>query len=55
MKSFTTAGTVIPAALVLGAAPAAQVDIEVNANVVNTSFLQKIAGHHPLILRVRFS
>ncbi|MFD9305421.1 hypothetical protein ACFWCB_22665 [Streptomyces sp. NPDC060048] len=50
MKSFVPAGAVITAALVLGAAPAAQADDGVNSNVITSNALQKIANH-PTVLQ----
>lgn len=45
MKSLVPVGAVVAAALVLGTAPAAQADNDVNSNVVHSNFLQKIANH----------
>ncbi len=50
IKSFIPAGAVIAAALVLGAAPAAQADDGVNSNVVSLNSIQKIANH-PSVLQ----
>ncbi len=50
MKSFVSAGAVIAAALVCGAAPAAQASDDITSNIVNADALQGIASH-PSVLQ----
>ncbi|MFD3329593.1 hypothetical protein [Streptomyces sp. NPDC058701] len=50
MKSYVSAGAVIAAALVCGAAPAAQASDDITSNTVNTDHIQKITNH-PAVLQ----